>query len=65
MGMPVRYDVDARVATITIDRPEAMNALDPPMLFGLAEDRVLLLPGLDVAIFKAPFRLLTTVYPRL
>ena len=35
--MPVRYDVDGRVATITIDRPEAMNALDPPMLFGLAE----------------------------
>jgi enoyl-CoA hydratase len=35
--MPVRYDVDGRVATITIDRPDAMNALDPPMLFGLAE----------------------------
>jgi enoyl-CoA hydratase len=35
--MPVRYDVQGRVATITIDRPEAMNALDPPMLFGLAE----------------------------
>jgi enoyl-CoA hydratase len=35
--MPVRYDVDGRIATITIDRPEAMNALDPPMLFGLAE----------------------------
>ena len=34
--MPVRYEVDGRVATITIDRPEAMNALDPPMLFGLA-----------------------------
>ncbi len=35
--MPVRYEVDDRIATITIDRPEAMNALDPPMLFGLAE----------------------------
>jgi len=35
--MPVRYELDGRVATITIDRPEAMNALDPPMLFGLAE----------------------------
>ena len=35
--MPVRYEVDGRLATITIDRPEAMNALDPPMLFGLAE----------------------------
>jgi len=35
--MPVRYEVDGRVATITSDRPEAMNALDPPMLFGLAE----------------------------
>jgi len=35
--MPVRYEVDGRIATITLDRPEAMNALDPPMLFGLAE----------------------------
>ena len=35
--MPVHYEVEGRVATITIDRPEAMNALDPPMLFGLAE----------------------------
>ena len=35
--MPVHYEVNDRVATITIDRPEAMNALDPPMLFGLAE----------------------------
>ena len=35
--MPVRYEVDGRLATITLDRPEAMNALDPPMLFGLAE----------------------------
>ncbi|TMK86678.1 MAG: enoyl-CoA hydratase/isomerase family protein, partial [Actinobacteria bacterium] len=37
MGMPVHYEVNDRVATVTIDRPEAMNALDPPMLFGLAE----------------------------
>src|SRR5207248_10948519 len=36
-GVPVRYGVEGRVATITIDRPEARNALDPPMLFGLAE----------------------------
>jgi len=35
--MPVRYEVRKRVALITLDRPEAMNALDPPMLFGLAE----------------------------
>lgn len=35
--MPVRYEVRNRVALITLDRPEAMNALDPPMLFGLAE----------------------------
>jgi enoyl-CoA hydratase/carnithine racemase len=27
--MPVRYELDDRVATITIDRPEAMNAIDP------------------------------------
>ena len=26
-----------RIAVITLDRPEAMNALDPSMLFGLAE----------------------------
>src|SRR5581483_8878246 len=37
MRMPVRYEVRDRIATITIDRPEAMNALDPPMLHGLAE----------------------------
>src|SRR5205809_935728 len=36
-AMPVRYDARDRIATITLDRPEAMNALDPPMLFGLAE----------------------------
>lgn len=35
--MPVRYEVRNRVALITLDRPDAMNALDPPMLFGLAE----------------------------
>ena len=35
--MPVRYEVRDRIATITLDRPEAHNALDPPMLFGLAE----------------------------
>lgn len=27
--MPVRYEKDGRVATITIDRPEALNAIDP------------------------------------
>jgi enoyl-CoA hydratase len=37
MRMPVRYEVRDRIATITLDRPEAMNALDPHMLFGLAE----------------------------
>jgi len=35
--MPVRYEVRDRIATITLDRPDAMNALDPKMLFGLAE----------------------------
>jgi enoyl-CoA hydratase len=35
--MPVRYEVRDRIAVITLDRPDAMNALDPPMLFGLAE----------------------------
>jgi enoyl-CoA hydratase len=37
MRMPVRSEVRDRIATITLDRPEAMNALDPPMLHGLAE----------------------------
>ncbi|HEV7887646.1 MAG TPA: enoyl-CoA hydratase-related protein [Acidimicrobiales bacterium] len=35
--MPVRYEARDRIAVVTLDRPEAMNALDPPMLFGLAE----------------------------
>ena len=26
--MPIRYDIDERIVVITIDRPEAMNALD-------------------------------------
>lgn len=30
MSEPVRYDVEAGVATITLDRPEAMNGLDVP-----------------------------------
>lgn len=35
--MPVQYEVRDRIAVVTLDRPEAMNALDPSMLFGLAE----------------------------
>ncbi|MBK9179571.1 MAG: enoyl-CoA hydratase/isomerase family protein [Acidimicrobiales bacterium] len=35
--MSVRYEVDHRIAIITLDRPEARNALDPAMLYGLAE----------------------------
>lgn len=35
--MPVRIEVRNRIAVITLDRPVAMNALDPSMLFGLAE----------------------------
>lgn len=35
--MPVHYEVRDRTAVVTLDRPEAMNALDPSMLFGLAE----------------------------
>jgi enoyl-CoA hydratase len=37
MRMPVRYEIRDHIAIITLDRPEAMNALDPPMLHGLAE----------------------------
>jgi enoyl-CoA hydratase/carnithine racemase len=37
MAMPVHYEIDDRIATITLDRPEAMNALDPPMLWELAD----------------------------
>lgn len=33
----VRYEVDDQVATITIDRPEALNALNPNVLDQLAE----------------------------
>ena len=34
---PVLFEVADRVATVTINRPEAMNALDPETLGGLAE----------------------------
>jgi E-phenylitaconyl-CoA hydratase len=30
--MPVHYAVDGAVATVTLDRPEALNALDPDAL---------------------------------
>lgn len=33
----LRYDIDGHVATITIDRPEAHNALTPEMMAGLPE----------------------------
>ncbi|MBK8481813.1 MAG: enoyl-CoA hydratase/isomerase family protein [Proteobacteria bacterium] len=33
----VRYEVSAGVATITLDRPRALNALDPPTLAALRE----------------------------
>ncbi len=34
---PVLFDVSERVATVTINRPEAMNALDPETLQALSE----------------------------
>jgi (E)-benzylidenesuccinyl-CoA hydratase len=33
--MPVRYEVDGRIATITYDRPERLNAIDGEMRRGL------------------------------
>src|SRR4029077_12878058 len=35
--MPVRYEVHERIATITLNRPEAMNSLDPKSLVELNE----------------------------
>ncbi len=35
--MSVRYDVDGRVATITLDRPEQRNAIDPSVAAALGE----------------------------
>ncbi|MFN0148228.1 MAG: enoyl-CoA hydratase/isomerase family protein [Dehalococcoidia bacterium] len=50
--MSIRTERDGHILTITIDRPEAMNALAPEMMFGL-EDAFTELrddPGLRVAI---------------
>ncbi len=33
--MPVRYEKDGRIATVTIDRPDALNAIDPETNEGL------------------------------
>ena len=35
--MPVQYEVHERIATIMLDRPEAMNSLDPESLVELNE----------------------------
>ena len=35
--MPVRYDADGLVATVTIDRPEVANAIDRPTAEALAD----------------------------
>ena len=35
--MPVRYEVHQRIATVMLDRPEAMNSLDPESLVELNE----------------------------
>jgi enoyl-CoA hydratase/carnithine racemase len=36
-GETLRFEVDGRVATLTIDRPDAMNALDPETFAALEE----------------------------
>jgi enoyl-CoA hydratase/carnithine racemase len=33
--MPVQYEVHERIATVTLNRPEAMNSLDPESLVKL------------------------------
>src|SRR5947209_11368774 len=33
--MPVRYEKEGRIATVTIDRPDALNAIDPETNEGL------------------------------
>ena len=33
--MPVQYEVQERIATLTLNRPEAMNSLDPESLVEL------------------------------
>src|SRR5436853_401823 len=35
--MPVRYEQDGRIVTITIDRPEALNSINPEINQGLSE----------------------------
>jgi enoyl-CoA hydratase/carnithine racemase len=37
MGMPVRFEVEGAVANITLDRPEALNAIDPDLHRGLVD----------------------------
>src|SRR4051812_34966272 len=37
MSSPVRYDVDGAVATITLDRPDALNALTVELKLALRE----------------------------
>ncbi len=50
--MPVRYEIDGQVVLITIDRPEAMNALDGAHNAELTEafDRYESDPGLHAAV---------------
>jgi len=52
MGASIRIDTSDRILTITIDRPEAMNALDPPAHAELNEifDMFARDPGLWIAI---------------
>lgn len=71
MSAPIRYEKDGAVATITLDRPPARNALSPEMLCRLADAlvdvesdaavRVAILTGAGDVAFCAGGDLATTI----
>jgi enoyl-CoA hydratase/carnithine racemase len=72
--MPIRFDTPQEhsgVAIVTLDRPERANALDPPMLVGLADAwrriagddsiRAAVLTGAGSRVFSAGMDMTTTI----